>query len=406
MNSHNISSCFKCVGLFIVILCIAIPLLGADVTIWPKEIKFNYDSGSSTYDAITLKSSSTTYIDAPEWEYNGGTPTSESFAYVMNQNSRKIQVCFDSNCSNEMLLFITMTVTSGTGIGTVCNYFICNYTKLDWVTITLDGSTPGSIGTRNFTWQWSIYAIPVGGALCAATSTYSTSHTYYTLLAAPQSPMEEPWISVLNYASSWANGQMSASSSIQKIVEGLYNNTSFLYDTYDGSPRYTYNGTTSSFNLTSMLSEIGGINIVVDCYDMGKALKIFANALGCNSSYVFSYPFGYHNCIKAIGKGWANNPFYDHPYFSSYPIVGEDDDDSDERSSFGNHAFCRISTIYYDACLKVDTDVNPDAAPHTESWAYGWDWSTYKSKVWMIIQPHQQEHLLHMILMFTKLTKN
>jgi len=280
-----------------------------------------------------------------------------------------------------MHLIINLTVTSGTGVGTVCNYFVANYTALDWITLQLSGNIPGSVGIRNFTWQWLVYAIPNDAAYCSATSTFNTSHTYYTLLAAPQEPMSEPWSSVLDYACNWASGQTSSSSSSQKIVEGLYNNTDFLYDTYDGSPRYTYNGTTSSFNLTSMLSEIGGTNIVIDCYDMGKALKIFGNALGCGLIYVFSYPFGYLNCIKAIGRGWSNNPFYSNPSYSSYQIVGEDDDYNDGRSSFGNHAFCRISTTYYDACLKVDTDANPDAVPHTESWAYGWDWSTYKSKV-------------------------
>lgn len=113
---------------------------------------------------------------------------------------------------------------------------------------------------------------------------------------------------------------------------------------------------------------------------MQKAVNIFANTLGCNSDYKFSSPFGYLNCIKAIGRGWSNNPFYagmNSPY--NVPIVGEDDAG---RSGFGNHAFCMIGDVVYDACLKVDTDNNPDAPPHDiESWAADWNWETYKSKV-------------------------
>ena len=112
---------------------------------------------------------------------------------------------------------------------------------------------------------------------------------------------------------------------------------------------------------------------------MGKAVNIFANILGCNSNYAFTNPFGYLNCIKAIGRGWANNPFY--ASMGTNPIMGEDDHYYDGRSGFGNHAFCMNGSVIYDACLKIDTDSNPDAPPHNESWATGWDWNVYKSKV-------------------------
>lgn len=160
-------------------------------------------------------------------------------------------------------------------------------------------------------------------------------------------------------------------------------NLGLTYDTYNGSPTYTDNGTTASFDLTEFLSDIPGSGLVVNCYDCGKAVKIFANALGCNASYKYSDPFGYQNCIKAIGGVWTNNPFYD----SQYPpydeeIVGEDDSG---RTRFYRHAFGTLGSNIYDACLKVDTDLNPDAAPHSNNgdgdWATGWSWSDYKDKV-------------------------
>jgi hypothetical protein len=286
-----------------------------------------------------------------------------------------------------------LTVSSGTGIGTVCNHFEANYTAPDWITLELDGNIPGSVATRNFTWQWSVYALPLDITnYCAATSTNSTSHTYYTLLAAPQAPMDEPWTSVLDYACSWASNQSSETNTVQKIVEEFYNESGFKYDVVDGSSRYS-GKTTQSFNLGYMITDLNSSSsdIIVNCYDMGKAVDILASSLGCNTDYALSQPFGYLNCIKAIGRSWANNPFYEYntiypdPVFSSYPIVGEDDDYYDGRSNFGNHAFCESYSNIYDACLKVDTDDNPDAPPHSNSnngtWATGWSWSTYKSKV-------------------------
>lgn len=153
-----------------------------------------------------------------------------------------------------------------------------------------------------------------------------------------------------------------------------------------GSSRYT-GWTTQSFNLGYMISDLNSISsdIIVNCYDMGKAVDIMSRVLGCSTDYALSYPFGYLNCIKPIGRGWANNPFYEAGSWSSNPIVGEDDDMYNGRSFFGNHAFCELNSNIYDACLKVDTDSNPDAPPHSNSnngnWAIGWSWNTYKSKV-------------------------
>jgi hypothetical protein len=45
------------------------------------------------------------------------------------------------------------------------------------------------------------------------------------------------------------------------------------------------------------------------------------------------------------------------------------------RSYFSNHAFSMIGDMVYDACIKVDTDANPDYSPHTESWLIGESWN-------------------------------
>jgi len=345
---------------------------------WPPDIdvyqiKFNYQSGYS-YDGLKIKN-----ISAPEWA-NGGS-TNKKTAYIKNQSSRKIKAkfWFDRSGISWIKVYANKIFGNG-GIGNIQTQQVdfngSQYSQEEL--LSCNGTLPSSVGKRYFTWTW--YTSDISGYELEEDvhMGYTGSHWHYTVLAAQQSPMGEPWVDVLEYACSWAWGQSSSSGAITKVVQNLYNNYGFLYDTYSGSPRYTNYGS-GSFNLTQFLSEMGS-GRVVNCYDMGKTVKIFANAIGCNAIYKYSNPFGYLNCIKPIGRGWANNPFYSSqswPY--NQPIVGEDDSG---RTKFGNHAFGAIGSNIYDACLKVDTDGNPDyGPPFNESWATGWSWNTYKSKV-------------------------
>lgn len=350
---------------------------------WPPEIdvttiRFNYESGH-TNDGLKIRKNASTNYPNSTWSSSKNEP----LAYIKSQSSRYIQVCFYVEDEDYDYMAVH-TTTSGSGVGDVnASMSVPPWWEGQywWRTLMLGGedSVPGSVGKRNFTWSWyldEIGLIELDEPLLFAST---GAHTYYTLLAAPQSPMSDPWTEVLDYACDWASGKTSSSSAITEVVKGIYGDFGFVYDTYDGSPRYT-GDKSQSFNLTSLLSDVPGSNIVVNCYDCGKAVKIFANAIGCGASYKYSSPFGYVNCIKPIGRGWANNPFYSNPAYSSSPIVGEDLG-SPTRSGFGNHAFGTIGSTIYDTCLKVDTDGNPDAAPHTESWATGWSWSTYKLKV-------------------------
>jgi hypothetical protein len=181
-----------------------------------------------------------------------------------------------------MHLIINLTVSSGTGIGTVCNHFEANYTAPDWITLELDGNIPGSVGARNFTWQWSVYALPLDITnYCAATSTNSTSHTYYTLLAAPQSPMSEPWTSVLDYACDWASGESTNSNVLYYLCYNLYNSSGLDYD--GGQSHYeciSYPSQKLQFNLTDFLQEWNK----ADCQDVSMFLSILSGSLGANLS--------------------------------------------------------------------------------------------------------------------------
>lgn len=244
---------------------------------------------------------------------------------------------------------------------------------------------PGSVGIRSFSWDWYVTyidAVEFEEPLWIGTS---GDHEYYTVLAAPQAPMSVPWTEVVEYECDWASGLSNAGGAAGAIVQGLFN-WGLKYDITDGVPHFPEGAGSgnSNFYLTAFL-QAKGTSSLCNCYDMGKAMKTFCNAIGCGTSYRYSSPFGYLNCIMPIGRVWTNNPFYPNlssPY--NIPIV-EEDLSYPNRTKFGNHAFGSISDNIYDACLKVDTDSNPDAPPHSNNgngnWAIGWGWNDYKVKV-------------------------
>ena len=330
-------------------------LLNAQISLVPTEISFNYDVNSITDDAITIKKDATTDIVAPEYIYGN---SNEKFAYVIGQNNPKIKVKFHSSDDTKNYL-VKATVTSGTGIGNICEFFVaaCDLDTKTF-TIELDGSVPTTIGKYSFTWTWEATALPVNSPYCTATCyTFDTQHTFYTVFTAPQAPMEVPWTDVLDYSCVWANGQSNPADATTKITENIYT-SGFNYHV-TGTPQYGIFW--SEFFLTLFLDDLENEPTIsyVNCRDIGKAVTTFANSLGCNM-YLSQFYNGFRlNCIDPIGTATpANNPF-------STPRI----DDDCRSSGFSYHAFSQDSNHRtWDACLKYDIDDNPD---NVSNFVYG-----------------------------------
>lgn len=187
--------------------------------IWPTEISFNYEGGSSN-DAVTIRKNASTSISVPEYVKDS---RNESCAYIISQSSHKIKVKFNSNNSN-MNYLVKATVISGTGIGNVCEIFVapCDLNKV--LTVDLAGSIPSSVSKRTFTWKWEATALPINSPYCPITCTsFNTTHTFYSLLATPQAPVTEPWTNILDYACDWASGQNNANSVCTAILSNGFN---------------------------------------------------------------------------------------------------------------------------------------------------------------------------------------
>lgn len=241
-------------------------------------------------------------------------------------------------------------------------------------------SPPAAVGRALFKWDWKQKS---GGPTVDLGST--GEHRLYTVLAAPQAPQATPWVGTLEVACTVAQGETTPAGATRKIWKQFYENAGGLYDTVSGASKYS-GGTTTAFNLTQWLTNYAAVNIgVVNCYDMGKSVLIFANALGANAEYTYTGPFGYLNLVKPIGRGWSNNPFSDNGFYNANAVVNGDWSSANGRSSFGNHAFTRLGGQIFDGSGgQVDIDGDPDTLPAGSPWELDGDdsWAAnYRTRV-------------------------
>jgi hypothetical protein len=234
--------------------------------------------------------------------------------------------------------------------------------------MTSSSDLPDGVDKHEVELTWKYKVVSGDGSDHDCASVNPTTHDVYAVLAAPNSLQSQPWQEVLEIACDKASGETTAAGATRTIWDDFYNSAGATYDNKDGLPHYCASpaSTDGNFKLTDWLDDYPSVG-TVNCYDMGKAVAAFANALGCGTVYTYVYPFGYLNCVKPVGLGWTNNPFYgDSPPWDPNPIVDGDANSSDGRSGFARHGFTRLGGDIYDASGgQVDDDANPDEAPHT-----------------------------------------
>lgn len=346
----------------------------------PVEIYFNHEAGH-TRDAVTISDDGTAIVNDPEWEDWCGEK--HKFAYIKSQANRSIKVQLSAGSySGLMHLLIKVSYVSGhtDGIGTVCNLFVSNFNIDSLLTLYPTGGFSASVGVHEFQWRWEIYAIPVNNSnYCAAWDTTYTSHHFYTLLAAPQAPMAQPWESVLNYACFWANNQNSDIGVTTKVTNSLYN-IGYNYAINSGSSRYSSLSDPSIFQLGFVMSEISNpVGISVNCVDLSRIVVIFSNALGVNLKTKRFYDSNGNisvNCIDLIGGnvGVTNDPFGTN-------VISNDC----RANGFTFHSVAKnevnTDSLVWDATLKYDTDADPDNVNNPYDSGCG-TLSTYQSFSW------------------------
>lgn len=139
----------KIKAFLVVLFCFLVSLsYSTDVRVFPYEIDFDYDTNSHQYDALSVSDSDGDLITLPEW-YDGDEVSTP--AYIINQSARKIKVRFGSNdYSGNVHLIIRLTYQTQNlgGIGTLCDFFVPNYSLAPGyepqLTLNLTGNLPGN----------------------------------------------------------------------------------------------------------------------------------------------------------------------------------------------------------------------------------------------------------------------
>lgn len=213
------------------------------------------------------------------------------------------------------------------------------------------------VGVHTVTWRWE-YRADSGDAWHPFATTH---HRIYSLVGIPRKPWVQqpfdpantslPWTDVLDYACWWASGARSEVEAARMVTAAVFDLGPSVI-TYDcpggGSTHYAW----PVFNVSAFLDRLRGgpgLGYYVNCTDCATITSTFANALGAD---LWQSRMGYGfdlNELLAIGSnvwqtacGWGG--------FSYHEVAWEDD--------------CTAGDDIFDACLKVDGDSDPTAAPH------------------------------------------
>jgi hypothetical protein len=169
----------------------------------------------------------------------------------------------------------------------------------------------------------------------------TTMHKIYIILNEPQYPWgvyegRAPWLRVLDIACLEAEGAVNPLAAAAKITRYLYSDKK-IKATYTTASSYSKNNTPAGgFRLADFLNKIPKGVGKVNCYDMGKALVTFSNALGCGLDLMYFKSVNIDpiklNRVRPVG--W--------------------DTDRGNPDNFENHAFTEMENKVFDASIKIN----------------------------------------------------
>jgi hypothetical protein len=231
-----------------------------------------------------------------------------------------------------------------------------------WVPFAFDprGLAAG-VDAATAQWTWQVQRAPGGPWLPFD----STQHRVYAVLSEPRAPWlvrpatpanrSLPRADMLEVACAWARGATTVADAAARVTAAVnaLGPEVITYDTLVGAPHYSVLGG-PRFLCDAFLDRLRGgpgAGPLVNCSDCATIVSSFANLLGADlwQSRMGYLPGGFRlNPILGIGaREWST-------LFGGF--------------SFHEVAWtgaCAENDLVYDACLHVDQDPNPTAAPHT-----------------------------------------
>ncbi len=183
------------------------------------KISFNYPGAG----AITIYDNAQG-ANIPHPEYAIGTGGSNREAAWVRGGTHTVKVEFKAVSG-----ITSIQVWAETGLGGLAS-------STSPVPVSLPGGSgsavftvnqvPNSVGKHQFYWDWK-YKKTTGGTLPMG---LTGQHTVYTTLATPVSPMTVPWLEILDYACTWAPGQMTKPGVCDAIINnGFVNHYAWNY---------------------------------------------------------------------------------------------------------------------------------------------------------------------------------
>ena len=353
-------------------------------------IKFNHDPAGATTDALNLRRNATQFVTVPEWQSGVSVnPEDSPAAYSIADtqgNTITIQARFQAGtglsaveiraidpavdppgpggCAGILHKIVRALIRalSGNVLGEVkARNVTFSGGDSGFVTFELQNLRLWNVGVgvRTTTWTWQYR---VGGG--AWTDIATTSHRIYSVLAVPTLPWQQapynaantqlPWTEVLDVACQWAvlaQDPVQAGGRVTQNVFGLGPAT-FVYDCPGGGGTH-YTNYSSTFYCTAFLERLKGgpgFGEFVNCTDCATFVSTFANVLGCDlwqSQMGWSFSL---NPLLAIGSNtWQTACGWGSFWYHEVAWTGA----------------CGAEDRVYDACLEVDGDADPTAAPHT-----------------------------------------
>ncbi|NMO15907.1 hypothetical protein HPC49_24185 [Pyxidicoccus fallax] len=193
--------------------------------------------------------------------------------------------------------------------------------------------------------EWSLIA----SSPEATISVGSTPVEVFFVLGKPIKPFEEHgvWAEALRFLCAKAGvvGAKTDARVAEQVTRYCHTGHGLHYDVQDGAAAYGDRG--NRFQLKKYL--IRGEERC-NCYDQASAIQVLCGALGTQVEWRFLEPFGFIKPTNLVGVGMCNNPFFEYTQSDRFTMPYDP-----KRTSFNNHAFCRLGGQSLDAC----------AGPHT-----------------------------------------
>ena len=322
-----------------------------------EAIVFNRHPNAATHDAINIRRNASNFISVPEWRrFICVNPEDSRVAYaILPTKGKTVRIEVSLISKDPSLTHVEVRAREHVKRRAV--KFINGKTGFVPFELIKPPTVHGGVGLWDVEWHWE-YRL---GPHRRWHHFQTTRHRIYVILDVPKEPWEQapynaantqlPWTDVLDYACRWARGATSADRAAALVTQQV-NALGPAVISYDcpggGSSHYSF----GNFDCTAFVDRLhGGVGngYYVNCSDCAAIVSTFANALGCNLwQSRMGWNFGL-NPILGIGSSvWQ--PACGWPSFSYHEVAWE-----------GN---CLVTDDVYDACLHVDGDADPTAAPH------------------------------------------